>query len=162
MVTRLKNKQTVEQLQAELEAKIEQLKQFQSKVEQLESALAKLEAENADLIEERNDLAEERDDLKRIVDELKYDRDALLQTVEKAVDGENDSVNHPAHYTTGKIECIDAIEAATVGLTGGQAYCTGVAIKYLWRWSRKGGVEDLRKARWYIDRLIEELEGNVG
>lgn len=72
---------------------------------------------------------------------------------------DDDPVNHPAHYTAGKVECIDAIEAATTGLEGGLAYCTGCAIKYLWRWSRKGGVEDLRKARWYVDRLIKEVEG---
>lgn len=70
-----------------------------------------------------------------------------------------DTINHPAHYTAGGIECIDGIEAATTGLEGGAAYCTGAAIKYLWRWSRKGGVEDLRKARWYIDRLIEHKVG---
>ncbi len=66
----------------------------------------------------------------------------------------SDPVNHPDHYTAGKIECIDAIEAATSGLLGIEAMCTGNAIKYLWRWKRKGGVEDLKKARWYIDRLI--------
>lgn len=71
----------------------------------------------------------------------------------------DDPVNHPKHYTAGGIECIDAIEAATTGLTGGQAYATGAALKYLWRWSRKNGVEDLRKARWYIDRLIGEASG---
>ncbi|WP_225442463.1 DUF3310 domain-containing protein [Paenibacillus lycopersici] len=68
----------------------------------------------------------------------------------------NDPVNHPAHYTAGGIECIDAIAAATTGLTGEEAYDTGAAIKYLWRWKRKNGVEDLRKARWYIDRLIKK------
>ncbi|GIP38326.1 hypothetical protein J31TS4_16060 [Paenibacillus sp. J31TS4] len=67
----------------------------------------------------------------------------------------NDPVNHPAHYTAGSVECIEAIEAATVGLLAGEAYNTGAAIKYLWRWKRKNGIEDLRKARWYIDRLIE-------
>ena len=65
-----------------------------------------------------------------------------------------DVVNHPPHYTAGGVECIDALEAATVGLDGIEAVCTANAIKYLWRWKRKGGVEDLRKARWYIDRLI--------
>jgi len=70
----------------------------------------------------------------------------------------NDPVNRPAHYTAGKVECIDAIEAATTGLTGGQAFNTGAAIKYLWRWKRKNGVEDLRKALWYINRLIAEVE----
>lgn len=67
-----------------------------------------------------------------------------------------DNVNHPSHYTAGAIECIDALAAATVGLEGLEAVCTANAIKYLWRWKHKGGVEDLRKAKWYIDRLITE------
>lgn len=96
--------------------------------------------------------------LKQALNEIKAERDVLLQTVEKAVDGGHDPVNHPAHYTAGKVECIDAIEAATIGLSGGVAYCTGAAIKYLWRWSRKNGLEDLKKARWYLDRLIGMLE----
>ena len=73
----------------------------------------------------------------------------------------NDPVNHPSHYTQGTIECIDAIESATVGLTGIQAYNTGAAIKYLWRWSKKNGVEDLKKAQWYINQLIK-MENNSG
>ena len=67
----------------------------------------------------------------------------------------SDPVNHPDHYTGGSIECIDAIEAAVADLTGPQAVSTGAAIKYLWRWKVKGGVTDLRKAQWYIDRLIQ-------
>ena len=70
----------------------------------------------------------------------------------------NDTVNHPAHYCSGGIECIDAIKAATEDLTCLEAVCTGNAMKYLWRWKRKNGVEDLRKADWYIRRLIRELE----
>lgn len=65
-----------------------------------------------------------------------------------------DVVNHPAHYTAGGIECIDAIAAATTGLDGIEAACTANAIKYLWRWKRKNGLEDLRKARWYINHLL--------
>jgi hypothetical protein len=71
-----------------------------------------------------------------------------------------DNVNHPAHYTAGGVECIDALEAATHGLRGIDAVCTANAIKYLWRWKMKGGVEDLRKATWYINRLIDR-ETNV-
>lgn len=67
-----------------------------------------------------------------------------------------DNVNHPSHYTQGGIECIDAIKAATVGLTGIEAVCTGNAIKYLWRWKFKNGVEDIRKAIWYLERLLKE------
>ena len=65
-----------------------------------------------------------------------------------------DMVNHPPHYTQGDIECIDAIKAATKGLNGFEGYCTGNAIKYLWRWKHKSGVEDLKKADWYIRKLI--------
>lgn len=70
----------------------------------------------------------------------------------------NDTVNHPAHYTQGGIECIDAIEAAVNELPGIEAVCTGNAIKYLWRWKQKNGTEDLKKAIWYINKLIEEKE----
>ena len=66
------------------------------------------------------------------------------------------NVNHPEHYTRGKIECIEALKAATTGLCWIEAFCTANAIKYLWRWKNKNGVEDLEKAKWYIDRLIEE------
>jgi hypothetical protein len=67
-----------------------------------------------------------------------------------------DMVNHPSHYTQGGIECIDALEAATINLKGIEAVCTANAIKYLWRWKEKGGIEDLEKSKWYIDRLIKK------
>ena len=69
-----------------------------------------------------------------------------------------DMVNHPAQYTQGGVECIDALKAATVSKTGIEAICTANAIKYLWRYEEKNGIEDVKKARWYIDRLIRELE----
>ena len=69
-----------------------------------------------------------------------------------------DMVNHPSHYTQGGIECIDALKAATVSKTGIEAVCTANAIKYLWRYEEKNGVEDVKKARWYIDILMKELE----
>lgn len=68
-----------------------------------------------------------------------------------------DPVNHPAHYTRGQVECIDAIEAATVGKTGIEAVCTGNIIKYLWRYEAKGGLQDVQKARWYLARLETHL-----
>ena len=71
---------------------------------------------------------------------------------------QNDMVNHPSHYTQGGIECIDALEAATSGLTGIEAVCTANAIKYLWRWKQKNGIQDLEKARWYINRMIDKLD----
>lgn len=70
---------------------------------------------------------------------------------------QGDSVNHPQHYTQGGVECIEALKAATHGLAGIEAVCTANAIKYLWRWKFKNGVEDLEKAKWYINRLIQEV-----
>lgn len=61
----------------------------------------------------------------------------------------------PSHYTSGKVECIDAIDAALAHLTDGrEAFYTAQVIKYVWRWKLKNGVEDLRKAKWYLERLI--------
>lgn len=65
-------------------------------------------------------------------------------------------INHPVHYTSGKVECIDAIESATCDLTGIEAVCTANIIKYVWRWKLKNGIEDLEKASWYLHKLIEK------
>ena len=61
----------------------------------------------------------------------------------------------PSHYQREGMQCIDVIEAATANLRGIDAACTANALKYLWRWKDKNGVEDLKKARWYLDHLIE-------
>lgn len=68
----------------------------------------------------------------------------------------SDPVN-PDHYK-GSIECIDAIAEAVKDLKGMDAICTGNAIKYLWRWHKNGGVVDLKKAMWYIDRIVKDKE----
>ena len=68
------------------------------------------------------------------------------------------NVEHPEHYNVGAVECIDGIEVATESLSGFEGFCAGNAIKYLWRWKHKGGVEDLEKAKWYIDKLIERAK----
>lgn len=70
----------------------------------------------------------------------------------------SDNVIHPIHYNQGGVECIEAIKAATVGKTGIEAFCVGNAIKYLWRYENKNGLEDVKKAAFYINRLISELE----
>lgn len=69
----------------------------------------------------------------------------------------NDPVNHPSHYTQGGIECIDALQAACEDKFEG--YLQGNIIKYVWRYRHKNGVEDLKKARWYLDRLIGYFGG---
>ena len=68
----------------------------------------------------------------------------------------NDNVNHPKHYTNhpSGVECIEVTEHMN--------FCVGNAIKYLWRAGLKGEqIEDLRKARWYIDREIARILNNA-
>ena len=65
-----------------------------------------------------------------------------------------DNVNHPAHYTHGGVECIQAIKAALTQ-DGYEGYLAGNVIKHMWRYRNKGGQEDILKARWYINALIE-------
>ncbi len=65
-----------------------------------------------------------------------------------------DNVNYPPHYTKDEIECIDAIRSATG--EGCEYYLQGNIIKYIWRYRHKNGVEDLKKAKWYLEKLIEE------
>ena len=64
----------------------------------------------------------------------------------------HDTVNHPSHYTQGKIEVLDFI------LDQDLPYLPGQVIKYICRYRYKNGVEDLRKAEFYLKRLIRELE----
>jgi hypothetical protein len=69
-----------------------------------------------------------------------------------------ESVNHPSHYKQGGMEVIDVIEAFTQECTASEAFYIGNVIKYVCRFKKKNGVEDLKKARWYLDRLIENHE----
>lgn len=68
-----------------------------------------------------------------------------------------DKVNHPAHYTQGGIECIEALKAS-MSTDEFRGYLKGCQMKYMWRYRLKNGIEDLKKARWYLDRLISEME----
>ena len=67
-----------------------------------------------------------------------------------------DNVN-PSHYKQGKIEAILAIESS---MTPEQfkGYLKGNILKYLWRFEEKGGIEDIKKARWYLNKMIEQYE----
>lgn len=67
-----------------------------------------------------------------------------------------DNVNHPSHYTSGDIECIDAIRAALGDKFEG--FLIGNVIKYCWRHDHKNGLEDLKKAQWYLEKAISECE----
>tara|TARA_R100000322_G_scaffold2606_2_gene2484 strand:+ start:2361 stop:2759 length:399 start_codon:yes stop_codon:yes gene_type:complete len=67
-----------------------------------------------------------------------------------------DMVNHPKHYNKHGVECIDAIRAA---LTDDEfrGYCKGNVLKYTWRERYKNGLEDLRKAQWYLERVVNDI-----
>lgn len=81
------------------------------------------------------------------------------EDVENRVEPAIDPVNRPAHYIDGKIEVIDYIEDKKFG------FCLGNAIKYISRAGKKDPtkeIEDLNKAKWYIERRIKELEENIG
>lgn len=70
-----------------------------------------------------------------------------------------DNVNHPVHYNSGGIECIEGIKAALGDKYIG--FLVGNVLKYCWRYEHKNGVEDLKKAAFYLDRAIEEAEDNA-
>jgi len=65
----------------------------------------------------------------------------------------HDQINNPVHYNHSGIECIEAIEAMTENMSGATAPHAANVLKYLWRHEYKNGLEDIRKAKWYLDRL---------
>lgn len=74
----------------------------------------------------------------------------------------NDPVNHPNHYQTKSgLETIQVIEAFTEGLEGIYAVDTANVIKYICRWKKKNGLQDLKKAQWYLNNLIDHVESNL-
>jgi len=86
---------------------------------------------------------------------LKEEKEMATETHE--THGTHDAVNHPDHYTQGKIECIDYIQEK---LTPEEfrGYIKGNVIKYLTREQHKNGDEDILKARWYLNRLADLIE----
>ena len=84
--------------------------------------------------------------------------DEALVITKLSIETGNDPVNRPSHYTDGKIEVIDFIEDKKLG------FCLGNAVKYIARAGKKDPdktVEDLEKAKWYIDRRIKELQEGI-
>lgn len=69
----------------------------------------------------------------------------------------NDPVNHPGHYCKGGIECIDAIRAS-MSAEAFRGFLKGNIMKYVFRYEVKNGIEDLKKAQWYLNRLVGECE----
>ncbi len=86
----------------------------------------------------------------------------MPEKIIRATPPENDPVKHPNHYCYGRFECIEVIRELTAGASGTEGFLLGNVLKYLWRYRRKNGVEDLKKARRYIDMLLrfyEEMDG---
>lgn len=83
---------------------------------------------------------------------------AFIERIVKTVpshNNESDSVNHPSHYNQNGMEVWDVIKAFTSNLSGAEAFYAGNVIKYVLRWKHKNGIEDLEKAKVYIDKIIE-------
>lgn len=93
-----------------------------------------------------------------------------VATLEKMLGADSPSeksdVEHPSYYTSGGIECIDAMKAMLAGYEQAKIvtkfywhFLSGQVLKYLWRWPLKERpLQDLKKARWYLDRLIDDIE----
>ena len=92
---------------------------------------------------------------KRIIPQTAYINAEKFKEVRDDL-AKQDMVNHPQHYKTGKIECIDCIAAVVNTYEGEQAYDVGQVIKYLYRAPTKQNfMQDLRKAQWYLNHLIK-------
>ena len=84
---------------------------------------------------------------------MKIEPTLTLTSSSTSHDMEVDPVNKPLHYNQAGIECIEAIEAMTENMSGHTAPHSANVLKYLWRHEYKNGLEDIRKAKWYLDRL---------
>ena len=84
--------------------------------------------------------------------------DVLFKTPSYVEKTKEDMVNHPPHYTQGKIECIEVIKYINDKLhtEGYEGYCLGNFIKYIWRCNLKNGWEDIDKATFYLNGLLTE------
>lgn len=89
---------------------------------------------------------------------MSYSEEQLIYAVDQA-EKNKEMVDHPSHYQseTG-LETIDVIEAFTFDLKGIEAFDTGNILKYMCRWKQKNGLQDLKKAKWYLEHLIEHIE----
>ncbi len=83
-----------------------------------------------------------------------------LRDVDEEIRRLDDPVNHPNHYT-GKYECFDVLRSI-YGDNAVKDFCLCNVFKYLWRHKRKNGIEDLKKAAWYLNKVIEMEEGENG
>lgn len=146
----LREKNTVQRPATELEL----LNKAEREIERLTMEVEKLTHERDQLLSNQVSWKEQEETLLQLIEDLKAELPDTKAPVTATLEIESDPVNNLPPYTRSNIECIDAIGAATVGLEGAEAYSTGAIIESLWRWKRKNGIEDLKTARWYLDRLI--------
>ena len=81
--------------------------------------------------------------------------------IENETSNGTDAVNHPSHYSSGKYECIEVMKEV-FGVEKVKVFCELNAFKYMWRSNKKNGTEDLKKARFYTDYLINMEDANNG
>lgn len=123
--------------------------------------------QKADAGEEEHPEPEETTSIKEIAEQVKKqvtdaardsaERIELSQAVDEMMELVPDSIDHPAHYTAGSIEMIDYLQEKLSGEMF-EGFCIGNALKYLSRYRMKGGLEDLKKAKWYLNRIISAME----
>lgn len=93
------------------------------------------------------------------LEEFNHIKQQILIKCKEEIEMKKEAVNHPAHYTQGNVETIEIIKAMGCA----EAFCQGNIVKYITRYRYKGGLEDLKKAQWYLGYLIkmqEEQEKN--
>ena len=97
------------------------------------------------------------DKLKNISESMNDIVRLVLSEGESDSTSTNDNVNHPSHYGTGNFECIDVM-IETQGKEAVMDFCVCNAFKYIYRHNNKNGIEDIKKAKWYLDKYIELAE----
>lgn len=123
--------------------------------------IKELKQENKQNKESADIWSREYYNLSKKFDKLKEENEKLKQlktpTIENFADEEPiDNVNHPSHYT-GKYECIDVMQDV-FGDEATNDFCLCNAFKYIWRARKKNGLEDVKKAVWYLNKYVEEAE----
>ena len=104
--------------------------------------------------------------LKEICNGCEYNdcphRNESANSLESSEISKNNSIDHPVHYNTDGIECIDAMRI-TQGVEAVKDFCILNAFKYLWRYRHKNGTEDVKKAIWYLNKYVEleEVQNNA-
>ena len=83
---------------------------------------------------------------------------SALTIIEERQEAKSDMVNNPQHYASDEIERIDVIMQQCKHLDGVEGYLYGNIQKYIWRFENKNGIEDLKKAQWYLNKLINYKE----